>query len=101
VPASRLLQSKGKQAGDSRKLIFRGQPLVLGRNSSCDKILDFSMISGRHARLWRDGSRIMIEDLGSTNGTFVNGERVHLSAEVKARDIIGMGSLLMELEVAS
>jgi pSer/pThr/pTyr-binding forkhead associated (FHA) protein len=101
VPASRLLQRSGKQTGDARKLTFRGLPLVLGRDSSCDKILDVPMISGRHARLWREGSRIMIEDLGSTNGTFVNGERVHLSAEVKARDIIGMGSLLLELEVAS
>ena len=97
VPASRLLQSNGKQGGAPRTVTFRGQPIVLGRNSSCDQILDFPMISGRHARLWQEGPRILIEDLGSTNGTFVNGEEVRLSTQVKAGDVIGMGSLLLEL----
>ena len=72
---------------------------MLGRNSSCDHILDYPTVSGRHARIWREGTRLMIEDLGSTNGTFVNGERVPLSAEVKARDVIGIGSLSLELVV--
>lgn len=99
VPAARLLKSMGKK-GEPGAVTFRGQSIVLGRDSSCDQMLDFPMISGRHARLWQDGHRIMIEDLGSTNGTFVNGQRVHLSAEVKARDVIGMGSLLLELHVS-
>jgi pSer/pThr/pTyr-binding forkhead associated (FHA) protein len=100
VPASRLLQAIGKKASESRTVTFRGQPIVLGRDSSCDLLLDFPMISLRHARLWQDGNRIMIEDLGSTNGTFVNGQRVRLSAEVKHRDMIGMGSLVLELHVS-
>jgi pSer/pThr/pTyr-binding forkhead associated (FHA) protein len=99
VPASQLLQSIRKQAGAPKSLTFRGQPIVIGRDASCDQVLDFSMISGRHARLRQDGKRIVIEDLGSTNGTFVNGERVNVRAETKAGDIIGFGTLRLKLEV--
>ncbi|MEO0325723.1 MAG: FHA domain-containing protein [Myxococcota bacterium] len=50
--------------------------LVLGRSRDCDLVLADPTVSGRHARLsWRQG-RILVEDLGSANGTFVGDEQV-------------------------
>ena len=43
----------------------------------CHRVIDRPTISGRHARFKRSGERIVLEDLGSSNGTFVNGEKDH------------------------
>ncbi len=50
--------------------------IVVGRSRDCDLHLDDPTVSGRHARLeWR-GRHILVQDLGSANGTFVDGERI-------------------------
>ena len=81
------------------KLAFRGDELVIGRDPGCDRVVDLPMISSRHARLARSGDRIVVEDLGSSNGTFVNGRRIDGPAEIKAGDSIGLGSYTLLLAV--
>ncbi|MEQ8849591.1 SpoIIE family protein phosphatase [Botrimarina sp.] len=49
---------------------------VIGRSSDCEVALDVAAVSRRHAKVSRDGDHYLIEDLGSRNGTFVNGERI-------------------------
>mgnify|MGYP002030960631 CR=1 FL=1 len=50
--------------------------IVVGRSRDCDLILDDPTVSGRHARMeWR-GKNIVVQDLGSANGTFVDGEAI-------------------------
>ena len=49
---------------------------VIGRHPDCDLVLDSNAVSRRHARIVADGDQFAVEDLGSRNGTFVNGERV-------------------------
>ena len=56
---------------------FDGEALVLGRASSSDLVLEDRFLSRNHSRIFRDGERLMIEDLGSRNGTLVNGQPVH------------------------
>jgi pSer/pThr/pTyr-binding forkhead associated (FHA) protein len=56
-----------------------GQEIVIGRSSDLDMVLVEEMVSRRHARIVLSAGIIGIEDLGSTNGTFVNGEKVEKS----------------------
>jgi hypothetical protein len=53
-----------------------GQAYVVGRHLDCDLVLDDESVSRRHASLRLDGDRWLISDLGSRNGTHVNGWRV-------------------------
>ena len=75
-------------------LTFRGRPVVIGRNSDCDRVFDLPMVSGRHARLVRSEGQTWIEDLGSSNGTFVNGQRVERSP-LRRGDLISLGTYLV------
>jgi len=49
---------------------------IVGRSKQADLCLQEGFVSRRHARLWLESGRLMVEDLGSANGTFVNGERL-------------------------
>ena len=72
-------------------LVFLGAEMFVGRDSSCQRVFDRPSVSGRHARLRRDGSNIVIEDLGSSNGTFINGRRVEGPTVVRPGDLVGLG----------
>lgn len=70
--------------------------LVVGRGSGADLPLDDEFASDRHARFdVRDG-KLFVEDLGSTNGTFVNGERITGRTAVVAGDTVRIGETDME-----
>ena len=68
------VSTAGLQVGSA--IAFNGQFMTFGRAPECHQVLDFPMISWEHARMTRTGSSISVEDLGSTNGTFVNDESV-------------------------
>ncbi len=69
-----------------------GNAMVLGRDPQCDHVLDYPMVSWRHARITRDGASLFVEDLNSSNGTFVNGVRIRERTVVKPGDDVGLGS---------
>lgn len=71
------------------------EPLVVGRNRG-DVLLDDPLVSGAHCRIIRRDGRFVIQDLGSTNGTVVNGQLVRESV-LSAGDEIGIGSARMIL----
>jgi uncharacterized RDD family membrane protein YckC len=74
------------------------EKLVIGRSRSCDIRLREDTVSRLHAALvWRDDG-LVVEDLGSSNGTFVNGERVLSPRTAVAGDSIRFGSLRGTLE---
>ena len=59
--------------GDGRRVHVGEQPLTIGRDGDCDVVLGHSEVSRRHAEIVRDGEGFMVVDLGSLNGTKVNG----------------------------
>jgi predicted component of type VI protein secretion system len=71
-----------------------GEPeVVVGRATDCRWIIASGAVSRRHARLVRHGSEVTIEDLGSSNGTFVNGERLSAPRELRDQDRVQLGAV--------
>lgn len=89
--------------GDSELISTAGfagkSELIIGRDESCDIRLDGLQTSKRHARMLASGSDFTIEDLNSTNGVFVNGERISRKV-VKFGDSVQIGSFLLRIDDA-
>jgi pSer/pThr/pTyr-binding forkhead associated (FHA) protein len=73
-----------------------GTEIVIGRSSDLDMVLVEDMVSRRHARITAFNGELMIEDFGSTNGSFVNGERI-TKAKLKEGDRILIGTNIIKL----
>lgn len=86
--AFQLVISEGKEAG--REFLFDQASVVIGRTPECDVILYDSGVSRRHARIFDEGQGFHIEDLGSSNGTVVNGSKVERQP-LKDGDSITLG----------
>lgn len=72
--------------------------LTLGRASSCGVVLARdSFASSLHARVFPRDGEVWIEDLGSTNGTFVNEERLHTPARLRRGDRLRVGRTVLEV----
>jgi hypothetical protein len=65
--------------------------ITLGRDPSCEIVISDPQVSRQHARLTRQDEMIVIEDLGSTNGTFVNGMRLTNPHTLINGNVIGLG----------
>ncbi len=70
--------------------------IMVGRGSEFDMVLDEDMVSRRHAKIATYHGQIVLQDLKSTNGTFVNGERVTV-ARLQVGDKVLVGTSIMEL----
>ncbi len=70
--------------------------IVVGRSSDLDMVLVEDMVSRKHAKIAASGDQIVIQDLGSTNGTFVNGEKIK-KARLKEGDRILIGTSIIKL----
>ena len=64
--------------------------LIIGRSKLADVTISDRFLSRRHARMFRDGGEWLIEDLGSRNGTYVNGSRIKEATTVAPGDVITM-----------
>ena len=102
ISASQLISPDTKvEIGEAafHKIGFRGENNIMeiGRDPRCDVPLDFPMVSWRHARLTRTAAGIQVEDLGSRNGTYVNGVRVTGKVLARPGQEIGLGSFRFQL----
>ena len=84
---------------DGRRVAFGEGPLVVGRLPECDVVLGDPNVSRRHAELRRAGDAIVVTDLGSTNGTRVNGVPVR-EQELRSGDEITLGSTTLVFELS-
>ncbi len=85
----------GKYQGGEFPVVTEKQ-IMVGRSSELDMVLVEDMVSRKHARIAMQTDQIWIEDLGSTNGTFVNGEKIK-RARLKEGDRILIGTSILKL----
>jgi pSer/pThr/pTyr-binding forkhead associated (FHA) protein len=71
--------------------------VVLGRSADADVLLDDPYASDFHMRLVAENEGMVLHDLGSTNGTYVNGRRVTAPTRLKRGDTIQVGKSVMEV----
>jgi len=74
--------------------------IIIGRSSDLDMVLVEDMVSRKHAKISTDDHTVSIQDLGSTNGTFVNGEKVR-AIRLKEGDRILVGTSIIKLVAAN
>ncbi len=96
VPRVALRLRWADAAGRAQERALDAGELTIGRGEGCDIIVDDARISRTHARLRVVEGEVVIEDLGSRNGTIVNGERV-ASAGLHAGDTLSLATVAFEL----
>src|SRR5215216_284188 len=77
---------------DAGKAIPVEGELSVGRAEGVDLILDDPETSRRHAVFRRDGDMLEVEDLGSLNGTWVNGNRISAPVQLAPEDVVKVGA---------
>ncbi len=71
--------------------------LTIGRSADCDVVIDDRYSSQAHARLSCQGDQHVVEDLGSTNGTYLNRQKVDATTVVRVGDYVQIGSTVFEV----
>jgi FHA domain len=74
---------------------LEGDQIVIGRDSSNGVVINDAEISRKHSRLTFQGGKYVLEDLGSTNGTFVNGQRLAGPVVLKSGDVVSFGEQIV------
>lgn len=90
--AARLVVEQGPEPGQTFPLSTA--PQTIGRSANNAIVINDAEISRRHAQLTPQGGSFVIEDLGSTNGTFVNGVRLNRPAMLKHGDSVEFGDTI-------
>jgi hypothetical protein len=88
-PAATFTLTRGPGAG--RRFDIGAAPVTIGRQDQCEVRVEGTWVSRRHARIAWTGTEYIVEDLDSTNGTFVNGERVVGPHALRSGDRLRLG----------
>ena len=83
----------------SETFIFEIPEIILGRDPTCTLNVDDQTISARHAKLSYHQSQWWVKDLGSTNGTFLNQERIIEQQVITSGDILQFGKIEYEIRI--
>ena len=94
-----LIMRSGPTPGAAFAL--EGDQLTIGRDSTNEITINDAEVSRRHARLTFQGGKYVLEDLGSTNGTFVNGQRLAGPRVLKAGEVVSFGEQIVLVFEAS
>jgi pSer/pThr/pTyr-binding forkhead associated (FHA) protein len=94
-----LIQGEANGAeGQGAVWPLRGAVITIGRDPTCDVSLSDTAISRTHAQITRQPAGYFIADLQSSNGVYLNGERLTAPAQIFAGDIIALGDCLLRCE---
>lgn len=87
-----------EKGGRTQRFNFEGDHFAVGREDDNDLVLDRVNVSKHHLRFRRHDGRIEIVDLGSTNGTYVNGRKVGEPRPIRRSDRVYVGDYILMLE---
>ncbi|MEP7193638.1 MAG: FHA domain-containing protein [Actinomycetota bacterium] len=90
-----LTVTQGSLVGTTLSLIDSG--VLLGRNPECTLVLDDDFASGRHARIYRRDGAWFVEDLGSTNGTYLGSDKLTKPMPLEVGSSLRIGKTIFEL----
>ena len=87
-----LSVEKGPKELRGVSIVVRG-PVIVGRSPSADIVIGAGYVSARHARFSLMGQNLFVEDLGSTNGTAVNGVPISDPVALNDNDVVNVGDV--------
>ena len=87
-----------KKDGSRKTFPLSSSVTVIGRRRDCDLCIPLMSVSRRHCQLNQDGGALKIRDLGSRNGTYLNGKRIDETV-IQAGDSIEIGTLAFVLQI--
>jgi pSer/pThr/pTyr-binding forkhead associated (FHA) protein len=67
--------------------------IIIGRRKESNIMLDANSVSGRHCMIRKDGNKFFVRDLGSTNGTRLNGRDVNVDLRLRPKDLLQVGAV--------
>src|SRR6478735_547908 len=79
--------------GERKSFSITRDVTVIGRREDCDFRIPLGDISRKHCRIIKEENVLKIEDLGSSNGTYINGKRIH-EAELQPGDTVQIGPVV-------
>jgi pSer/pThr/pTyr-binding forkhead associated (FHA) protein len=102
-------RGRGRRSGPTRLVVTEGplrgttlplgaSAVLIGRAPSCTLVLDDDYSSSRHARVYPEGGQWLVEDMGSTNGTFLDDQKVTDAVPVRPGAQIRIGQSVLELQ---
>ena len=84
--------------GDKKgRTLDLGDELIIGRADKCHLVLDDTYVSQMHARIFAKDGGFRVEDLGSTNGTYLNRRRITSPTQLQRGDQLKIGKTVMEM----
>jgi hypothetical protein len=90
--APRLVIENGLTKGD--EYLVRKPVTLIGRNESCDLVISDPLVSRRHCQILWDGVYCTVEDMGSTNGTYVNGQQLTAAYALRPGDRLQIADVI-------
>ncbi|MGL5378921.1 FHA domain-containing protein [Clostridium sp.] len=92
-----VLKAGGNEGLEEGTILLLREPITIGRREGNTVRLTDQYASGNHAKLVVKNNEVYIEDLNSTNGVFINDEKIDSSAKVKPNDKIKIGSATFKI----
>ena len=86
--------TEGPKKGQTYELTSE---ITIGRADKCQVVLDDTYVSQIHARIFPKGEGVAVEDLGSTNGTYLNRRRITAAVELQRGDQVKIGKTILEM----
>jgi pSer/pThr/pTyr-binding forkhead associated (FHA) protein len=98
MPLQVRLLERGDSPEQTREIPINQPEFLIGRGADCDLRLRATAISRHHCLLRLSGAKLWVSDLGSSNGTFVNGQRIHSQVGLHSGDQLKLGEFLFVVD---